>query len=671
MSHPPPLPPLRRNISRSLENISEVAGKYEKKMAPPGIRPPKPVRPLAEKKLPPTPQPEPEYEVIKTKRKTDYDTASISSTKFNFKSYDLHTFCKEMKLPKAVEVTDGFCGPTDDIPVGYQLMLYFQKTTRVVRAKDILDIVYDIPLNSSLQFAPIDDLHLKPKAGSLSGFYYDSIEEMLQERHSLPKVVCAKGNFTKGRYSVNPHDVLFPKKVDKTTLGNKVIGLHCTKISGEEIKLPLDCACGFSTATNDTRLYLPEYVEYVNQFPVKVYVYGMDNSVLQGDMPMTLILQGEHMLRSLVARSLHCDTETITEISMDVPIKIRCLQVHDEVSEQERVRKVYETFSTSKVTSTYYVTKTQAQYQAQKQLYAKVRQEHDAKYYEIVSPDSIIGADTLRSKSSNDTLSDAAQSSPKPSRHRIFKTNLLKHRSHSVGDDDSLDNSDTSNPVWKHKLRSLLPGKHKVQGPGDDGSEEVDTNAQSLNLKEEFETLAESLKAEMKAEIKQELESSLHEEIRKLRVDNAHCLQQLARVNETIQQLQKQTKGTSSPPVKPKPSNKPTMPGKPPLSQASRNSGSFEDVYKSTPQENKKFLQSLSHLKVLQLLDGMKLEKYKSEFKQSFVDGQLLATLSQIELAELKVNSSLHQRKLLNIIEGKESAQKYLLLAQEDPYTMK
>ena len=661
--HPPPLPRLRRNISRSLDNISEVVNKYDNRRPP--TLPPRPFIPA--RRLPqPTPkQPDPEYEVVR--RKNEDDNVSFSSTSLEFQSYDLENFCAEVKLPKAVEVTDGFCGATEDIPVGYQLMMYFQKTTRVVQAKDVLDTVYNIPINSSLHFAPIDDLQLKPKAGDYSGFYYDTIEEMLQERPTLPKVVCAKGSYTKGKHSINPKDILFPKKIDKTAAlrGGKVIGLQCVKLGGEEIKLPLECACGFSTATKDNQLYLPEYIEYVNQFPVKVFVFGIDSN-MQFGIPTTLFLQGEHLLKTLVARSLHSEEEIMTEISMDLPIRIRCLSLDNEASEKERVKKVYETFNTSKVSTIYSLTKTSAQHKAQQHLYAKVRQEYDSKYYDIIAPDSISKADTLQSKSLNDTLNDA---SPKPSRHRKFKTNLLKHRSQSVGDDDSVENGDAASSIRKLKFRNFLPGKHRSQSVRDaDGNDEEDHDVlcqTDVDLKQEFAALAESLKAEIKAEIKQELESSLREEIRKLRINNAHCLQQLSRINETIEKLQKQNEGTSPPKTKraiPKPRNEPS-------SSQSSSSDTLEKIYKQTPEDNRKFLQSLDHVRILELLDGMKLEKYKSEFKNSFVDGQLLATLSQTELVELKVNSLLHQRKLLNIIEGHESAQKYLLFAQEDPYT--
>lgn len=663
--HPTPLPRLRRNISRSLDNISQVVDKYDNRR-PPTLPP----RPFTPGRRLPQPTPDPEYDVVGIPRKNEYDNVSSSSTSFEFQSYDLETFCEEVKLPKAVEVTDGFCGATEDIPVGYQLMLYFQKTTSVVQAKDVLGTVYNIPLDSSLQFAPIDDLQLKPKAGDYSGFYYDSIEEMLQERATLPKVICAKGSYTvKGKHSISPKDILFPKKIDKTTAlrGGKVIGLQCVKLGGEEIKLPLECACGFSTATQDNRLYLPEYIEYVNQFPVKVFVFGIDSS-MQFGIPTTLILKGEHQLKTLVARSLCSEEEMMTEITMDLPIRIRCLSMDNEASEQERVKKLYETFNASKVSTIYSLTKTSAQCKAQQQLYAKVRQECDSKYYDITAPDNISKPDTLQSKPPSATSNDTAHSSPKPSRHRKFKTHLMKHRSQSVGDDDSIENGDAASPVRKLKLRNLLPGKHRSQSARDvDGNDEEDHDVPcqtDVDLKQEFAALAESLKAEIKAEIKQELESSLREEIRKLRINNAHCLQQLSRINETIEKLQKQNEGTSSPQTKqaiPKSHNKPSS------SQSSSMSSGTLDKLK--PEDNKKFLRSLDHVRVLQLLDGMKLEKYKSEFKSSFVDGQLLATLSQTELVELKVNSLLHQRKLLNIIEGHESAQKYLHFTQEDPCT--
>ena len=636
MSHPPPLP-LRRYISRSLDDVSKVVGN-DNRRAP--TLPPRPLphpRPTVAPR--PTPRQDPQYEIIdiRQRRNEENPYARLCSPidSADFRLYNLQTFSKEVKLPKAVEVMDGFCGATEDIPVGYKLMVYFQKTTRVIQAKDQLDTVYNIPLGSSLKFAPIDE---KPNKGDYSGFYYDSVEEMLQERPTLPKIVCAKGRFTttKGKHSINSKDILFPKKIDKSTLrASRVTGIQCTKLGDDEIKLvlPLDCACGFSTATEDIQLYLSEYIKHVNEFPVKVLVFGIDKSMNYG-IPTTLILQGEHPLKTLVARSLHSETEIITEISIDLPITVKCLSLDNEVSERKRVKKVYETFNSSRVSTIYSVTKTNAQHKAQQHLYAQIRQEDNTKYYDIIAPENI-------TNSLPDAIEDATPSSPRPSRHKIL-THLLKHRPHSTGNDDG---DDAASPVRKLKLRNFLPGPGKTKSQSTDTDEEDHKALNQINID------PESLKAEIKEGIKQELESSLREDIRKLRVDNAHCLQQLARLNETIEKLQKQNEGGIS-------SQKPPRNPAPEL----------EEIYKLTPEENRKFLQSLDHIKVLQLLDGMKLEKYKSEFKSSFVDGQLLATLSQTELVELKVNSLLHQRKLLNIIEGSESARKYLLFAEEDPY---
>jgi len=625
-----------------------VVAKYGNKNAP--VVPPRPSQRTA-KKLPPTPvRHESEYDVIcPIKKNSEYDTVSISSTKSEFKSYDLQTLCEEVSLPKAVQVTDGFCGATEDIPIGYRMMIYFQKMTRAVKAKDLLDSVYNVPLNSSLKFAPIDDLQQTSKMRDGSGFYYDTIEEMLQERPSIPSIVQAKGSFVRGKHTIFANDILFPQKVDKSTLGSKVIGMKCIKQSGEEIKLPLDCNCGFSTATKDTQLYLPEYIKYVNQFPVKVKVFGIDNEIHIG-MPTTLVLLGESMLKTVVTRSLHCETEVITEISLDIPIKIRCIDLDNEVSEHKRVKKVYETFSTSKVSNFYFVANTNAQHHAQRQLYANVRREIESTYYDIVVPENI-------------TQTGIVTDSPKPSRHRILKAaeGLLKpHRSHSFGGGDSIKNGEVTNPALKDKLLKTYSPLPVRQKPDNDASDEADNDIQT-NLKQQFKSLAESLRVEIKKEIKQEvMESSLHEEIRKLRVDNARCLQQLARMNEEVEELKKQNESTSSPKAKQAMSKSTDR-----LPRPVRGSDPLEEI---SPEENKKVLRSLNHLEVLQLLDGMKLAQYKPEFKNSFVDGQLLATLAQTELVELKVNNSLHQRKLLNVIQGKESAQKYLLFSQEDPH---
>jgi len=377
MAAPLPPVPLRRNISKSLDSITDAIHKYERSKAP--VLPPRPQKwgqQVGKRK--PLPRPFADETVLSS----DSPRPNFLSN-FSAKIYDLETFCKEVSLPRAIEITDGFCSSTEDIPIGFQMTIYFQKTARVVQARDSLNSSYNIPLGSSLKFAPIDEL--KP-ANDQTGFYYETVESMLMERSSLPKVAKVTHAFTKGRHSVTSNDIIFPRKIERNMLGNKVVGLVCTKMNGEDIKLPLECSCGFSTATKDTQLYIMEYINYVNQFPVMVAVFGDLSGELTVAMPSKLTLLKEHMLKSFIARSRYSENEQIVEIPIDLPIQLKCLE-GDLSFEHERVKKTYETFDPSLVSNYYSLAETNSQHQAQQQLYSRLRSDMAGKtYYNLAAP---------------------------------------------------------------------------------------------------------------------------------------------------------------------------------------------------------------------------------------------------------------------------------------------
>jgi len=482
---------------------------------------------------------------------------------------------------------------------------------------------------------------LKP-GNNQTGFYYDTVETMLMERPSLPKVVKVKHAFTRGRHSVMPNDIIFPKKIEKNMLGNKIVGLICTKMNNEDVKLPLECSCGFSTATKDTQIYIMEYIEYVSQFPVKVAVFGDLSSEFTVAMPSTLTLLREHTMRSLVARSRHSKVEKIVEIPIDLPIQLKCLE-EDTSLELEQVKKTYETFDPSLVSNYYSLAETNSQHHAQQQLYSQVRSDvASTKYYNLSAPDKINelvqkeltnSLPLAHSKSVDDDSHDVsleksiAKSSPGP-RHKILKAagNLLSHAGKSAFKQFHHDDT-TSDEVlnFAHQLENL--------------QQEVIEVKSSL----------EKLKLDIKEEVRKQIldgQKELNEEVRKIQLSNARCMQQVSKVSQSLEQFQQQLGPPSPRPPAPLPQN----------------------VRHLSTQDNKKFLQSLDNLKILQVLDGMNLSQYCVAFRDARVDGQLLTTLTQTELIELKVNSTLHQKKLLNVIDGKESAEKYLQLSSEDPY---
>jgi len=84
--------------------------------------------------------------------------------------------------------------------------------------------------------------------------------------------------------------------------------------------------------------------------------------------------------------------------------------------------------------------------------------------------------------------------------------------------------------------------------------------------------------------------------------------------------------------------------------------------------ENKTYLQSLAVADILKLLDAISLSQYKDNFKKEKVNGMLFESLTAKELKELGVTKGIHQKRLLLLIDGKESVKKLLQNEEEHEY---
>lgn len=81
---------------------------------------------------------------------------------------------------------------------------------------------------------------------------------------------------------------------------------------------------------------------------------------------------------------------------------------------------------------------------------------------------------------------------------------------------------------------------------------------------------------------------------------------------------------------------------------------------------NREYLRQLDHVKVLQLLDLMDLSKYRNNFIQEHVDGEVLVDLGEDELRDLGVQSKIHLLRLSKLINGSTPARRYL--EEGNPY---
>lgn len=76
-------------------------------------------------------------------------------------------------------------------------------------------------------------------------------------------------------------------------------------------------------------------------------------------------------------------------------------------------------------------------------------------------------------------------------------------------------------------------------------------------------------------------------------------------------------------------------------------------------EENLAYLKALSLKNILQLLDSMNLAQYKERFTQERIDGEILVHLDRGDLVELGVTKTIHQTRLLKLVDGSMSARKF------------
>ena len=89
------------------------------------------------------------------------------------------------------------------------------------------------------------------------------------------------------------------------------------------------------------------------------------------------------------------------------------------------------------------------------------------------------------------------------------------------------------------------------------------------------------------------------------------------------------------------------------------------DVYTPLGSDNISELKNLGVSGISQLLQNMGLSQYVEKFKEQHVDGELMATLGENDLADM-VQSSLHRKRLMLISTGQTSIRKYF--DTENPY---
>lgn len=308
------------------------------------------------------------------------------------KPFELEKFATEFPLPQIVRVYTGHYGITEQFSMseGEELILFFIKSSKVVMASTQKKTeTYHLPLNCSLQFGPY---RVKSTEVESHSYHYETVEDLLKREEGLPKVTKVFKTFSgpSEEQSVMAGDLIFPQKVSGK---KKSRVLKCKNKLGKKLKLGLNCAGDFSTDPSDVRMFLLEYIQYVNVFPVTALIFNEkdDHNKLSSLRTGTvLILEAPTPLRSYI-----CSTDIfgerdypIIELPMIMPIQIQCMERPglDMQPIYSRIQHAYENFEPSMVKKSMFP----AQNEREQQFYEEVyRDDGNSHLYDLERPEAI------------------------------------------------------------------------------------------------------------------------------------------------------------------------------------------------------------------------------------------------------------------------------------------
>ena len=524
------------------------------------------------------------------------------------KPFGLEEFAAGFPLPQIVRVYAGHYGITEQFSMseGEELILFFIKSAKIVMASTQKKTeTYHLPLNSSLQFGPYC---FKSTEGETHSYHYETVEDLINRTEGLPKVVKVFKSFSgpSEEQSVRAGDLIFPQKITGKKKGRV---LKCMNKHGTKLKLGLNCAGDFSTDPSDVRMYLLEYIEYVNMFPVTVLIFNEKeeyNSKLSSLRTGTvLILEAPSPLRSFI-----CSTDIfgerdypIIELPMIMPIQIQQMERPglDMQPIYSKIQYAYENFDLSMVKKSMFPAQTEKELKNQQQFYEEVRKDDgDSHLYDLERPEAIY-----------EPIPGALAGGVRPPRPKL-----------------------PSKPVTPQKPAPLSPPNLKSPP------------LPPMNKPTEEKTLSPPLPTRPTA-------------------------RPTSPVNRTptttpIEKKYPPRLLPSRPPPSPvaKPEKVPTTiaPSEKILvtpqniTVTTIKPGTIE---KATPEDNKALLKAMTEEDILLLLENMNLGEYKDSFQREQVDGELMLELTKSDLEDLGITKNIHQIRLLKLIDGSSSVKKY------------
>ena len=247
-------------------------------------------------------------------------------------------------LPLCVSVEKGF--QSDDeresIAMGDSYNLHLVKRSKVVELREASGETHNIPLSSSLQFAPV----FNDSDDTDTDQTFERVSDIVSLK-PLPRLLRATKTFSKDNKSlVEKNEVFVVQKVISTPLRKKTLQVYSTLFNREKI-LPNDCEGGFTADPYATRLHLPDIISlFIEEFPLRVRVHLTDFELEnESDFPFHLssevsVLTEMKTEISIVAStywqdgqpSAEQDEQRFIEIPISLEIEVSILQPDHTVS---------------------------------------------------------------------------------------------------------------------------------------------------------------------------------------------------------------------------------------------------------------------------------------------------------------------------------------------------
>ena len=525
--------------------------------------------------------------------------------------YSADQLISEKHLPQMVAVSLGYDGATPDkcVYVGDEFVISFAKSTTVLPAK--LDGGADevqIPIDSMLSVGVVR------KDG---GRCYSTVKDLLK-LSDLPLAVVVNHAFTLNSFRVDKGSVLYVKGQDGKS------ALFCQHEGGQELTLTPDVMGKFSTDPEEATIYIADYTTLFNIYPitVKLLQKGVDvDDHLSQYIGQNFVLEQPIVKLSLIATTdvngTKIDSPVVVEIPMDIPLYYKCIERPevDMESVYKSATKLCEEFNPGIIDVQYGTcVVTENDYA---ETYATIDNDPEENYYvsfDIICPNPRTETlkKALEKQRSKNTAEPASETPPAAQRSK-----KRAKKSDKKGHNTASERTPYYNvPPDENLAFQLVAEKDKVKKLTDESNQLNDKMEQLTVDNDQLTKEVDTLKLQ-------------------LHYSKQSCTDleaELGRVNKNISRLNGQLEQLAE---------------KKQLDPA------------SSMEENQERLQQLSAMDVTELLKRMGYQMYEKDFAAECVDGMLLSTLEEEHLKELGIKNSIHCRRLMNIIQGKESVDKY------------